>query len=552
MNPCGRSDAELVGDCLANERDAFAEIVSRYQTLVCSLAYSATGDRARSEDLAQDTFLAVWRQMSELREPAKLRAWVCGIARHRIQDSIRRRYREPTYRAAPLDDARTAPAPEEQPSDQVVNKDEEGIVWRALEQIPESYREPLILFHRENQSVERVAALLGLSEDAVKQRLVRGRKLLQAEVETVVEGTLRRTVPGRAFTLNIMGLLPAATLATNAGGVAAKMAVGASAMAKGSTAGGIPGWFSTLVHSPLAVLPLVLLERKKGLAQEAEATSDEERILAKTQRRVAHVVVLVCAVILTVLASWYKKLDRAPWFAPLISLPVVLLLTANYVHALRVRWHIWKIWAKSESARAAVKWEFRSRRTWLGLPLVHLRLQASNAPVKAWIAVGNVAHGAFVAAGTVAVAPVSIGIFGVGFFSVGVMVAGGVAIGAQAVGMLAVGVVALGWMASGVIAFGWNAAYGCAAYAGNFAGSPAGFKKAVAFAVHADDAAAREFFTGSRFFSWTGECAHAALQCRFLPAVFLGGLACWIILQRRRSLAARAPAAGRISDQGSS
>ena len=40
-------------------------------------------------------------------------------------------------------------------------------MWRALEQIPEIYREPLILFHRENQSVELVATSLDLSEDTV-------------------------------------------------------------------------------------------------------------------------------------------------------------------------------------------------------------------------------------------------------------------------------------------------------------------------------------------------------------------------------------------------
>jgi len=48
---------------------------------VCSLAYCATGSLTESEDLAQETFLAAWRQLAELREPSKLRPWLCGIAR---------------------------------------------------------------------------------------------------------------------------------------------------------------------------------------------------------------------------------------------------------------------------------------------------------------------------------------------------------------------------------------------------------------------------------------------------------------------------------------
>jgi len=51
------NDAELVAECLEGRRDAFGHIVERYQSLVCSLAYSATGSLGRSEDLAQETFL---------------------------------------------------------------------------------------------------------------------------------------------------------------------------------------------------------------------------------------------------------------------------------------------------------------------------------------------------------------------------------------------------------------------------------------------------------------------------------------------------------------
>ena len=47
------NDAELVADSLNGSRDAFRRIVERYQTLICSLAYSATGNVSRSEDMAQ-------------------------------------------------------------------------------------------------------------------------------------------------------------------------------------------------------------------------------------------------------------------------------------------------------------------------------------------------------------------------------------------------------------------------------------------------------------------------------------------------------------------
>lgn len=55
-------------------------------------------------------------------------------------------------------------------------------MWSALERAPELYREPLVLCYREHRSVEHVAAALDLTEDAVKQRLARGRKILQERV----------------------------------------------------------------------------------------------------------------------------------------------------------------------------------------------------------------------------------------------------------------------------------------------------------------------------------------------------------------------------------
>ena len=82
MNAAERNDADLVADSLGGSRDAFRAIVERYQTLICSLAYNATGNLAQSEDVAQETFLAAWTDLRYLREPAKLRSWLCGIVRN--------------------------------------------------------------------------------------------------------------------------------------------------------------------------------------------------------------------------------------------------------------------------------------------------------------------------------------------------------------------------------------------------------------------------------------------------------------------------------------
>jgi RNA polymerase sigma factor (sigma-70 family) len=202
------NDAELVAQSLRGSRDAFGQIVARYQTLICSLAYSATGSLTQSEDLSQETFVTAWKQLAELREPGKLRAWLCGIVRNLTRRTLRGQEREPAHAAEPLDIAQESPAPEPHPLDQAISREEEAILWRSLERIPETYREPLILFYREHESVERVAQVLDLSEDAVRQRLARGRKLLHEKVVAFVEGALRQTAPGQSFAGTVLAALP--------------------------------------------------------------------------------------------------------------------------------------------------------------------------------------------------------------------------------------------------------------------------------------------------------------------------------------------------------
>lgn len=234
------NDADLVSESLGGHRDAFARIIERYQSLICSLAYCATGRLTQSEDLAQETFVTAWKHLPELREPAKLRPWLCGIARCLIGKALRRDAREPAHGAAPLEEIEESAAAEPLPLERVISQEEQAILWRSIQRIPEIYREPLVLFYREHQSVADVATALDLTEDTVKQRLSRGRKLLEEQVLAFVEGALESTRPSKAFTLGVVAVLPlfattssaaAASVATAKGGSAAKAAGGVGTLA---------------------------------------------------------------------------------------------------------------------------------------------------------------------------------------------------------------------------------------------------------------------------------------------------------------------------------
>ncbi len=233
MNHPAVSDADLVDQSRGGDAAAFGRLVERHQSLVCSLALGACGDLHRSEDIAQEAFVTAWRQLGELREPEKFKSWVCGIARNVAKQSLRQDERAPTAQAREECGEET-PAETATPADHVIDNEERAILLRQLQELSPLYREPMVLFYRQNESVASVAEVLGISEDAVKQRLSRGRVMLAERVERSLGSVLRTTVPTTAFTLAVMGLLAASTTPASA---AAATGAGAK-LAKGSSLGG--------------------------------------------------------------------------------------------------------------------------------------------------------------------------------------------------------------------------------------------------------------------------------------------------------------------------
>ena len=462
------NDAELVAQSLAGSHDAFRQIVERYQTLICSLAYAGTGSLTQSEDLAQETFVTAWKELAKLREPAKLRAWLCGILRFAIGKHRRRQGREPDHAAEPMDAMAESTAPEPPPSQQAISLEETAILWRSLERIPEIYREPLVLFYREHQSIETVAEQLELSEDAVKQRLSRGRKLLQEQVLTFVEGALARSNPGTAFTLGVLATLPALTLSAKAATVGAAAAKGGAT----ATGAGLIGWLGAVLCPLWAFLNIFRVWR---LSHQAAHSDGERRVY-----RIFYLGLAVSIVVFFVLCN--VLMARADSLVKTNPHGFVVLMTgliAGYV-LLMTAFSIWfyravkKIRLAQPELEAVARtkspvWEFRSRRQLLGLPLIHLRFGGCQTgaqtqiqkPVKAWIAATEgIAFGALFAYGGVAVAPVSIGACALGLFSYGAMAVGALAVGGFGFGLWAFAAFGFGWDVSAGCAIAWHLASG--------------------------------------------------------------------------------------------
>ncbi len=536
------SDAELVGESLVGNRDAFGRIVARYQSLICSLAYSATGCLGQSEDLAQETFITAWRHLGHLREPAKLRSWLCGIARNRINNFLRREGRKPLAASEPLETVQEMPAPQPSASDHAISQEEEAILWRSLERIPETYREPLVLFYREHQSVERVAEQLELSEDAVKQRLSRGRKLLHEQVLAFVEGALERTNPGKAFTVGVIAALPVFATSASAATVGAG-AVKGSTLAKAAATAGLAG----AILGPVIGLLGGWLGTKASIenTQSPRERQFMVRVAKWTWVLAGSFAVAIAVFVLAANAWWmtHPVLIAVCFVGSSVAYAVTLIaliLWANRTQRLIRREEAAKLppdrAAKPHFTSQPV--EYRSRWSFLGLPLVHVQLEHKQGnktlPAKGWIAIGNQAYGGLFAAGGLAVAPISMGGFAVGLVALGGGAVGLLSFAGLALGVWAAGGAAVGYEAFGGGALAWHAAVGGMAVAREFALGGA------AFAQHANDEIARAFVQANGFFAQAEAWMKHGSLLIWMPML----LVVWQVLRARKLARRQAERAG--------
>jgi RNA polymerase sigma factor (sigma-70 family) len=478
MTPENSSDTNLVLDCLRGNKEAFALIVAKHQSLICTIAYSATGNLTLSEDLAQETFITAWKQLRSLREPEKLRSWLCGIARRIISNAKRRGIREPIQNAELLENISEIPSGAPHPAEHAVSAEEQALLWRSLEQIPENYREPLMLFYRQNRSIAEVAQALELTEDAVKQRLSRGRKILHEQVLLFVEQTLERTGPGRIFTLSVVSALPLITVPASAATIG-------TTVVKSS-----PSTFSALSPALLGSIMGSLLGILGGYigvkASLARCKSEKERqfVIKCTKQCVGLVLGLMIAIgALFLIPSEFFA--HHPSFQPIyiafFCTAYTLILIIFVFRANRVQRQIQlndvamqsPDPTKSSEFPSFKPFEYRSKTRLLGLPLIHIRFGRNPSDklrvAMGWLAFGDVSIGIIASAGGLSLGGISVGGGAIGLVAIGGLATGGIALGGMAVGILALGGLAIGYLACGGAAIAWLAAYGGYAVANLYA-----------------------------------------------------------------------------------
>jgi RNA polymerase sigma factor (sigma-70 family) len=228
-------EIKLLKKCLKGNTQAFEVIVTKYQELICAITFSGTADVQQSEELAHQTFINAWKNLSQLKDLSRFRPWLCSIARNNIRNFINKNQRDIITKAEPMENINDRATDESGPLETAIKKEHKELVSDAIKQVPEQYRELLVLYYRQQQSVKQVALLLDLSEDVVKQRLQRGRKMIKEQLKSIVEETLSVTGPKKAFATAVIASVTG--MAIKGSGVAAAAGIATTSSMTGTTTG---------------------------------------------------------------------------------------------------------------------------------------------------------------------------------------------------------------------------------------------------------------------------------------------------------------------------
>lgn len=183
------TDTEVVDLVLAGDRDAFSMLVERYQKGLVNYIFHMARNYEEALELTQEVFLKVYTSLDKFDRQYKFSTWLYKIASNHTIDHLRRQKMECTSIEATQEDEDRPDLPleshEQSPHEALQMKVILSQTWDAIQRLPESYRELIVLRHFNFRSYEEMAKITGLPVGTVKNRIFRARQILMEELKDV-------------------------------------------------------------------------------------------------------------------------------------------------------------------------------------------------------------------------------------------------------------------------------------------------------------------------------------------------------------------------------
>ena len=188
-------DAELVARFQAGDRSAFDQLVEKYADKAYQIAFGVLGHRQDAEEVAQDVFIRIHRALSSFRGDSEFSTWMyritINLARNKYRWNKSRGAQKNFSMDAPPEGASLEgdgpafdlPTPKPSPDEQAAFKELETLIAAELENLPEIYREALVMRNMDDMDYNQIADLLGCKLGTIKSRIARAREDLRRRLK---------------------------------------------------------------------------------------------------------------------------------------------------------------------------------------------------------------------------------------------------------------------------------------------------------------------------------------------------------------------------------
>ena len=172
------SDEDLVRRVAEGDQQAFTRLLGRHLNAIHHYLFRLTGSRADSDDLAQETFLALWRK-ARMYRPGRVQfsTWLHRVAHNLCMDHLRKTARGAEWELT------EAPDPGANPEADRHQAEDRARLHHALGRLPANQRDAILLCHQQGLSNRDAAIVLGIGVRAVESLLARARRTLRRELQ---------------------------------------------------------------------------------------------------------------------------------------------------------------------------------------------------------------------------------------------------------------------------------------------------------------------------------------------------------------------------------
>ncbi|WP_412560245.1 RNA polymerase sigma factor [Winogradskyella sp. MIT101101] len=181
------NDENILIDAINNgDTRAYAQLVDRYKDLVYTLALRMLKHKEEAEEVAQDTFIKVFKSLDKFKGDSKFSTWIYRVAYNTCLDNIKKNKKHlnnvaiDEFTFNKLDTIDNA-------LDNIINEERSVLIKKCIDKLPEDSSALLTLFYFEELSLEEISKIINIEANTVKVKLFRARKKLAVILEQYLQ-----------------------------------------------------------------------------------------------------------------------------------------------------------------------------------------------------------------------------------------------------------------------------------------------------------------------------------------------------------------------------